>query len=123
VVRHLFTAADQTNTTIDVGLPDAEPPTNAVAASQEISYISTRVRVTKPISQLAVLKVWDSTRAYDAAARRLQGEAAHGARMGNNSCTTRVKFLTAEERRREHAAPGVLSHQEWSKRCTLRCQR
>jgi hypothetical protein len=45
----------------------------------------------------------DAARAYDAGARRLRGEAAHGARQGTS--TTRVNFPTAEEeRRREHSA-------------------
>jgi hypothetical protein len=124
-----------TNTTIEVGLPDAEPLANAAAASQETPSSSTRAGATTPISRPAVqrvepkfvgvswdrgLQTWyasirhkgkinslgqfkaaeDAARAFDAASRRLRGEAAHGAR-------TRVNFPTVDERRREHSAARI----------------
>jgi hypothetical protein len=49
----------------------------------------------------------DAARAYDAAARRLRGEAVHGVRIANGSRTARLNFPTAEERLLEHSAPGA----------------
>jgi hypothetical protein len=55
----------------------------------------------------------DAARAYDAAARELRGEAAHGALLANGSVSRfRVNFPTAKERRRDKELAVVVAKGE-----------